>query len=373
MIKFPPLYKRSNSKDHINEWQIEVDGHMFRTTTGFVGMKMFTGDWTTCSPKNIGKKNGTTAEQQALAEAQALWQKRKDLGYWEDVNDCDKKVFFQPILAQDFDKRKDKVKYPILSQPKLDGVRCIVKSDGMWSRNGKEIISAPHIFENLKHIFENQPDLVLDGELYTSDRNVDFNTIISCVRKTKPTQSDLDLSAKYIEYWAYDLYEGEDLIYKDRWNLLKGLENKYSIGYPLYRVVTTFELPDEKHVMEQLSHYIEQGFEGQILRCPDSFYENKRSNGLLKHKTFHDEEFKILSINEGGGKFANKAATMSFQTSIGVKFDATINGTMEYLEEIWANKDKLIGKLATVKYFEETTDGSLRFPKVINIDRASYE
>ncbi len=81
----------------------------------------------------------------------------------------------------------------------------------------------------------------------------------------------------------------------------------------------------------------------------------------------------MLAINEGVGKFANKAATMTFQTAKGVKFDATINGTMKYLEEIWANKDNLIGKLATVKYFEETTDGSLRFPKVINIDRASYE
>ena len=60
---------------------------------------------------------------------------------------------------------------------------------------------------------------------------------------------------------------------------------------------------------------------------------------------------------------------MSFQTSTGVSFDSTINGTMEYLEEIWANREYLIGKLATVKYFEKTTDGSLRFPKVIQIDR----
>jgi ATP-dependent DNA ligase len=373
MIKFPPLYKRSNSKDHINEWQIEVDGHMFRTTTGFVGMKMFTGDWTTCSPKNIGKKNSTTSEQQALAEAQALWQKRKDLGYWEDINDCDKKVFFQPMLAQDFDKRKNKVKYPILSQPKLDGVRCVIKSDGMWSRNGKEIISAPHIFENLKHIFDNQPDLILDGELYTSNRDVDFNTIISCVRKTKPTQADLDLSKQYIEYWMYDIINDKDQGYEERYEDLIDLKQNYKLNPLMYHVIPTYELPDEKHVMDQLSHYIEQGFEGQILRECNSFYENKRSNGLLKHKTFYDEEFEILAINEGGGKFANKAATMSFQTSKGVSFDSTINGTMEYLEEIWANKDKLIGKLATVKYFEETTDGSLRFPKVINIDRASYE
>jgi ATP-dependent DNA ligase len=368
----PILYKRSNSKEHINQWQIEVQGCMFRTTTGFVDMKMFTGDWTVCSPKNVGKKNATTAEEQALFEAQALHTKRKDLGYWEDINDCDKKVFFQPMLAQDYDKRKDKIKYPILSQPKLDGIRCIIKSDGMWTRNGKEIISAPHIYEYLKHIFDNQPDLVLDGELYTSDRDVDFNTIISCVRKTKPTQADLEMSAKYIEFWAYDLYDGEDLVYEDRRNLLKGLETKYSIGYPLYRVVVTYELPNEKYVTEQLQHYIYQGFEGQILRDPNTPYENKRSNGLLKHKTFHDEEFEIIGYAEGVGKFSGKLATLKVDVN-GVQVDCTINGTMGYLEELFEIKDSLIGKKATVKYFEKTTDNSLRFPKVIQIDRNSYE
>lgn len=362
----PILYKRSNSKEHINQWQIEVEGSKFRTTTGFVNMKMFTGDWTKCTPKNIGKKNSTTAEEQALFEAQALHTKRKDLGYWEDRNDCDTKVFFQPMLAQDYDKRKDKIKYPILSQPKLDGIRCIIKSDGMWTRNGKEIISAPHIYEYLKHIFDNQPDLILDGELYTSDRNVDFNTIISCVRKTKPTQADLEISAKYIEFWAYDLYDGEDLIYEDRRNLLKELESKYNVYYPLYRVVATYELPDEKHVMEQLQHYIEQGFEGQILRDPNTPYENKRSNGLLKHKTFHDEEFTIIGYAEGIGKFSGKVATLKVNVN-GVEVDCTINGTMEYLEELFQIKDTLISKQATVKYFEKTVDGSLRFPKIIAI------
>jgi DNA ligase-1 len=366
MREFPILYKRSNSKEHINQWQIEVAGSKFRTTTGFVSMKLFTGDFTECTPKNIGKKNGTTVEEQALFEAQSLWQKRKDLGYHEDIKDCDKKVFFQPMLAQDYDKRKNKIKYPILSQPKLDGIRCIIKSDGMWTRNGKEIISAPHIYEYLKHIFDNQPDLILDGELYTSDKNIDFNTIISCVRKTKPTQVDLEISANHIEFWAYDLWDGEDLKYEDRRNLLKGLENKYNIGYPIYRVVATYELPNEAYVLEQLQHYIEQGFEGQILRDPNTFYENKRSNGLLKHKTFFDEEFEIIGYAEGVGKFSGKLATLKVNVN-GVEVDCTINGTMGYLEELFEIKDNLIGKQATVKYFEKTTDGSLRFPKVIAI------
>ena len=368
----PILYKRSNSKEHINQWQIEVEGSKFRTTTGFVGMKMFTGNWTVCSPKNVGKKNSTTAEEQALFEANALHTKRKDLGYWEDINDCDKKVFFQPMLAQDYDKRKDKIKFPILSQPKLDGIRCIIKSDGMWTRNGKEIISAPHIYENLKHIFDNQPDLVLDGELYTSNRDVDFNTIISCVRKTKPTQADLELSKQYIEYWMYDMYEGEDLKYTSRRGKLLDLFITHDISTLYYKIVDTTNIVSFDEINLKLQDYISEGFEGQMLRDPNTPYENKRSNGLLKHKTFHDEEFEIIGYAEGVGKFSGKLATLKVDVN-GVQVDCTINGTMGYLEELFEIKDSLIGKKATVKYFEKTTDNSLRFPKVIQIDRNSYE
>lgn len=366
---FPILYKRSNSKEHINQWQIEVDEDKYRTTSGFVGMKLFTGDWTICEPKNKGKKNSTTAGEQAMFEAKSLWQKRKDLGYWEDISDCDKKVFFQPMLAADWDKRKEKMGFPLLSQPKLDGIRCIIKADGMWTRNGKEIISAPHIYENLKHIFDYQHDLVLDGELYTSNKDVDFNTIISCVRKTRPTKADLKLSKQCIEYWVYDVYDGVDMMYQERREFLHRLTKEYELDSELFHVVETKIVESVEEVDLKLKEYVGNGFEGQILRDPTTFYENKRSNGLLKHKTFHDKEFTILAINEGGGKFANKAATMSFETDKGVKFDSTINGTMEYLEEIWKVKDSLIGKQATVKYFEETTDGSLRFPKVISVDR----
>jgi DNA ligase-1 len=371
-MMLPILYKRSNSKEHINQWQIEVEGSKFRTTTGFVGMKLFTGDWTVCSPKNIGKKNATTAEEQALFEAQALWQKRKDLGYHENIKDCDKKVFFQPMLAKDYDKEKKKIKFPILSQPKLDGIRCIAKSDGLWTRNGKEIISAPHIFEELQSLFEKYPDLILDGELYTSRKDVDFNTIISCVRKTKPTSQDLETSKRYIEYHVYDLpnIDGKEEKTLDR---LLNLNNLVHLGIWNYlKMVESYNLNSFEEIEEKLTQYISEGYEGQILRYPNSFYENKRSSGLLKHKTFFDEEFTIIGYSEGIGKFSGKLATLKVDVE-GVEVDCTINGTMEYLTELFHIKETLIGKQATVKYFEKTTDNSLRFPKVIQIDRDSYE
>jgi len=368
----PTLYKRSNSKEHINQYQIEIEDNKFRTITGFVNMKMFTGNWTECIPKNIGKKNATTAEEQALFEAKALHTKRKDLGYWEDVKDCDKKVFFQPMLAADYTKRKDKIKFPIISQPKLDGIRCIVKADGMWTRNGKEIISAPHIYKNLKHVFDDQPDLILDGELYTSDKNVDFNTIISYVRKTKPTQDNLEMSAKYIEYWMYDMYNGVDLEYESRRVKLLDLFFTYNISNLYYKVISSTQVTSFGEINHKLQEYLREGFEGQMLRDPNTPYENKRSNGLLKHKNFIDEEFKIIGYAEGVGKFSGKLATLKVDVN-GVQVDCTINGTMSYLKELFEIKDSLIGKRATVKYFEKTVDDSLRFPKVIQINRDSYE
>ena len=80
-------------------------------------------------------------------EAQALWQKKIDSGYFESIKDIDKKVFFSPMLAKDWNDYKDGIKFPLYSQPKLDGIRCVVRADGMWTRNGKQIVSAPHIFE----------------------------------------------------------------------------------------------------------------------------------------------------------------------------------------------------------------------------------
>jgi DNA ligase-1 len=372
MKQFPILYKRSNSKEHINQWQIEVDGSKFRTTTGFVNMKLFTGDWTECTPKNLGKKNSTTAEEQALFEAQSLWQKRKDLGYHEDINDCDKKTMFNPMLAKDF--TKEKITYPLASSRKLDGIRCIAKSDGLWTRNGKEIISAPHIFEALKPLFDKDEDLILDGELYADKDTCDFNTIVSCVRKTKPTKDDLETSKQYIEYWVYDYpsFNGNYIQRIDELEATIGsLNNPYikSLGFEWCYA--------ESQVKEKLSQYISEGYEGQMLRVLDSPYENKRSKFLMKHKMFFDEEFTIIGYAEGVGKFSNKLATLRVDVN-GVETDCTINGTMEYLTELFQIKETLIGKQCTVKYFEKTPPiydenkniiggNSLRFPKVIAI------
>lgn len=347
------LYKRSTT-GKISAWRIEVEGNKFRTISGFTDGKKVTSEWTVCESKSY-----CTAEEQALNQATALHTKKKDLGAFENIDDIDTPVFFKPMLAHDFTKLKDKITYPVASQPKLDGVRAIVQESGMKSRNGKEHISAPHIRESLESLFINDPDLVFDGELYAHKDTCDFNKIISCVRKKKPTPEDLIESKTYIQYWIYDL-PSHPGTFEERLEALKKMDLPECCV-----LVPTLIADNEQDVMDLYSQYMAEDYEGQMVRVIDSVYENKRSKSLMKHKTFYDQEFTIIDVLEGKGKLTGKVGRLVFEIN-GEPFRAAVNGDHEYLEQLF-NSGNLIGKQATVKYFELTTDGIPRFPKVIAI------
>lgn len=346
---FKTLYKRSVT-GKISEWTIETEGNKFRTMSGFIDGQKVISEWTVCEAKSY-----CTAEEQAVKQAKALHKKKMDLGAFEDINDIDKPVYFKPMLAHDYNDYKAKIKYPVATQPKLDGVRAIVQESGMNSRNGKELISAPHIHEALKPLFEKYPDLVFDGELYAPKDSCDFNKIISCVRKTKPTPADLVESKNYIQYWIYDL-PSHPGTFTERYKALLELELPDCCV-----IVKTEQADNENDISAYYSDYMADGYEGQMIRVLDSEYENKRSKHLLKHKSFMDAEFEIKGVVEGKGKLTGKIGKLIFDG-----FDSAVNGDHEYLEMLFKRGD-LIGKKATVKYFELTTDGVPRFPKVVAI------
>jgi DNA ligase 1 len=337
--------------------------------SGYIDGVKTISEWTCCSGKNVGKKNETTPEQQALAEAQAMWTKKFEGGSYESIDDIDKPKFFSPMLAKNWDDEKSKAKYPVYSQPKLDGIRCIVKKDGMWSRNGKKIISAPHIRESLEPIFSQFPNLILDGELYADKFANDFNAICSLVKKTKPTLEDLEASKNSIEYWVYDV-PGSDDPFKWRMNTYINM-----IGhiYPGVKLVPTVLLNSEEEVNTQYEKYINEGFEGQMLRTVEGKYESKRSKSLLKHKSFIDEEYTILDVVEGEGNKTGMVGSFVFKSKTGHTFNSSPKFNWEECKELWEKRQELIGKSATVKYFNLTPDGVPRFPYVIKIDRESYE
>ena len=369
-MKLETVFKKTKT-GATQEWTIEVVDNKYRTISGQTDGKKIVNEWTVVYGKNEGKANGTTDNEQALKEAIAKRTKKLESGYFEDVNNINEQQYFEPMLAAKWEDYKDKIQYPIYSQAKLDGIRCIVTKDGMFSRNGKRIISAPHIIDSLRNLFVVNPNLIFDGELYCDKFANDFNKIVSLVKKTKPTDADLKESKKYIEYHIYDLPSSNKNFVHRAYDLGILFETRSEL-HSYCRLVDTRKVTDETDVLEQYECLIEAGYEGQMLRL-DSKYENKRSKSLLKHKTFVDEEYTILDIVEGEGNRTGTAGYMVFETEDGKRFKSNVKGTWDETAEMLKSKKKLIGKQATIKYFNLTPDGIPRFPFVINIDRSSYE
>jgi len=279
MVQLPTLYARTNT-NAIQTWTVQVEDDKFRTTFGQLDGKQQTTEWTVAKPTNEGRANARDEFEQARFEAEALWKKKKDSGYYISVNDIDTIGFVEPMLAKNFDDYKDKIKFPVFAQPKLDGIRCVVTKYGMFSRNGKVINSCPHIRKELQYVFDQLPHMVLDGELYCDKLNNDFNKICSLVKKTKPTTEDLKEAATTIQYWVYDIVD-TGLTFEER---IRMIEKLIDTSVTIQKVPTGC-----LHNMEDIdTHYgacMDHGFEGQMIRL-NSTYENKRSKSLLKRKEF---------------------------------------------------------------------------------------
>lgn len=365
MYKLPTLYSRT-SKKAVQEWTVEVDGvnGMYRTIHGQVDGKLQETEWTVAKPTNEGRANFRDESEQAIFETNAMWKKKLESGYFEDINDIDKKLYVEPMLAKDWKKRKDKVKLPVFCQRKLDGARCIITKDGAKSRNGKDWATIPHITDAFKEVFERYPDLVLDGELYNHEYKDDFNKIMSLIKRSKPSEEDLKESAENVQYWWYDTASDKHT-FSQRSNWIKELKTRFNL--PDFIVVVP---TDYVKTLEQLdAHYetfLVEGYEGQMIRL-DTPYEFKRSSNLLKRKEFIDEEYTILDIQEGDGNKTGYAGNAIMDNGERGTFSTNIAGDRAHLKDLLDNKHLYIGCQGTIRYFNLTPDGVPRFPYLYEV------
>lgn len=361
----PKLFSK-RSDGGLQSWQIEVEGNKFRTISGMVDGAMVTSEWTQCAGKNIGRANETTPEQQAAAEAQSKWQKKYDSGYRETAEALETVDLFEPMLAnkyKDLVKRK-KLAFPVYCQPKLDGVRCIGRPSGLWTRKGKPHTNLEHIRMELAPVFAKHPTLVIDGEAYCDKLNDDFNAIISLVRQMNPTPEERADAAAHIKYHIYDCYfaDAPALPFSERMAKLGGiLANSHDLGNLV--LVETHKSETQEQLDEYYAKWLEAGYEGQMLRTDTPYEINKRTWALVKRKEFVDEEFELAAVEEGKGNRSGMAGKVLLTTGD----RAGIRGGTKFMTEIWEKRNAMVGKYVTVRYQGKTPDGKLRFPVLVAV------
>lgn len=362
------IYKLDEN-GNIRVWSMEVDGARYRTISGIENGKMVESGWIEAKGKNIGKKNETSPELQAQLTVDRKYIEQLSTGYYSTIEDArnNKSVVFEAMLAQDYKKLKKPIEFKqfslshVYSQPKLDGLRAYITRNGAFSRNHKKWLTIPHILETLKPFFEKFPNAVIDGELYNHAMKNEFEKIVSLTRKQIPTAEDLADSARLVEYHIFDIFDFDRPEMDFGGRIFWVNEEFHSL--PMIKIVQTDYITDQFGMDEKFAEYMEQGYEGQMIRI-DGPYEMRRSKFLLKRKEFDDAEFKIERIESGQGNWDGAAKRVYIRLENGDIQKSGIDGNYETLKKVLEDADSYVNTDATVRFQGRTADGKLRFPVV---------
>lgn len=365
MKSLPKLYKKTKT-GAVEEWIIEFGDDFYCITHGQVGGAMQQ-KINKVKKKNVGKANETSLAEQAEFEAESRWKKQLDKGYSQNISKLDR-VIPSPMLAKAYEDNAKKVEYPCFVQPKLDGVRCLAYYDDgkviLLSRQGKRY-NIPHIEQSLKelyHVDDGSLDgIVFDGELYI--HNTPFQKLVSWVKKDQPDTSKL-------EYHIYDIVW--DRPFAERTSEVMKIMDYYVPASVGLVDVETIECSCEEEIFDNHTKFLQQGYEGTIIRYGKKGYETGfRSQYLLKLKEFVTEEFEIIGAEQDDHKPAE--CTFLLQTKDGTSFRCKPEGSQEFREQLWTeyqdDDSNFLGKFMTVRYFEMTTSENPvpRFPVGVSI------
>ncbi len=328
------LYKNQSGK--VGYWKVEVFGWPEGAELLITHAKTLDGKPVEAvvpvEPKNIGRANETTPLQQAISEAESRVNKQRDRGYVDTpeqaaapvTNALGKK---KPMLATDIDKVKpESIDWDnAWVQPKLDGHRCL-NDDGIYSRGGK-----PH---NVQHISDaiwaaGWGDILLDGELYC--HGVALQTLGSWIKK--PQEDSLRLT-----YYVYDLVSDEP--FEDRLARLRGLFYGSNVAKDFLQLVPTIQVRSMAEALKLVQGWVDQGYEGGILRHGTTGYEDdKRSKSLLKLKQFSDMEVTVIGYRLGTPKVVDgvtyQQPVLRYVTDDGKEGEVLAHGTVPEKHAVW--------------------------------------
>ena len=334
---------------------------------------------------NPGKKNQRNEYQTALISARKKYlNKLKKTGSDDNI---------YPIFPMLISKTDHTIPYEIKNedgtvkdnivfiQPKLDGDRALsyvydmsdlddesedetkeTKNDTrdnviMYSRQKNPWHNTYNIRPELKLVFNELPNLIIDGELYKHGKVL--TEISGEAKKIKENKNS------WLEYHIYDCVDLDqpELTFMERMQFLKQIKQILLKNKCKYvKIVGTYQVKNHTETTERYQQFLKAGYEGAILRNGSGLYSISKVNNaelrtkeLVKLKDRDSDEFKIVGFKDGNG--TNKGCIIWVcQTEDGKRFDVAPNGPLSDREKVYDDciknfKKKYEGKPYTVEYF----------------------
>lgn len=288
----------------------------------------------------------------------------------------------KPMLAATA-KDLDKLRYPLLASPKVDGIRCVKVGGKALTRKFKPLPNR-HVREWIER---NIPDGA-DGELIVMVGDIEKGYGPGTFNECQSAFMSMQGIPRF-EYLLFDFIPDSDHLEKP----FAARINKLA-SMPLFTKAKVLEhviLRNEQEVLDYEKKVLDLGYEGVMLRDPSGPYKQGRSTlnqgWLLKLKRWEDAEAEVLEVIErqhntneqvrdelGYAKRSSaKAGKVGMDTlgkfhvrdlESGKEFDVgTGEGMTDSLRDLlWSQRDALVGTVITYKYLPYGSKDRPRFP-----------
>ena len=236
-------------------------------------------------------------------------------------------------------------------------VKSASRGGGNYDASTYQIREHPALIKLLSE----HPDWVLDGELYKHGKSLQQ---ISGAARMEKTAGGCD----WLEYYIYDVMI-PDTPFEKRLQCLTDITELLNLSFIPEREWKKDELRiqivphilvvganKKKQITTLHDMYVEEGWEGCVARDVSKPYKyGGRGQEMIKFKMYQDAEFEITGISEG---LREEDMCFMLITDTGIKFKAKPIGSRELKQQYRNDLNNLIGKMATVKYFYLSDDGT---------------
>jgi DNA ligase-1 len=315
----------------------------------------------------------TCTEQQQKWYSRVL---RKDLRCNFGISLANKAGFnlheFEVMLAKDgkeCKKLEEIVSKGVYASPKFNGYRalaiCSYGTVTLHSRNGLAYENFPSIVATLEKLCQNS-SFILDGECMSDD----FNKMQQTAMSSKSGKSVGDINYQVFGWVPFDEWQTKNFkkTTKERLADLEAWFDQHKVE--LAQANNVFRV-DHKllytvaDAMQFERECLAKGYEGAMLLPDIPYYVGKKSNKLLKLKTFVSWDCKVVGIYEGEGKNVGRMGGITVLQENGVECNLGTGWSDEDRDYIWQHQDEFIGRTIEVQYQELTPDKKMQFPSFV--------
>ena len=284
-----------------------------------------------------------------------------------------------------------KLQFPVLVSPKLDGIRCLLIDGKALTRSFKPVPNVA-IQTWLEADLANMigPNVALDGELHLAKGTEPFQAVSSAIMSEDGTPD--------FRYWVFDMVRfdtgGLTQPFADRYACLAHVVKRLPPwARRRVKLVEHAEVSSQEELDAYEARFLEQGYEGAMIRDPQGPYKLGRSTAkegyLLKLKRFCDAEAVIIGFEErmhnaneatkdelGRTKRSSHKAGMVGAGTLGALLVKDAKTDVEFgigtgfndvqRRSIWKAQAALRGKLVRYKFQPTGVKEAPRFPVFIS-------